>query len=152
MATDGLDIRAGVGWLDTEITEAPVDFRGIPFVGTVQKGDALSFSPELGYNLLIRHSWELADDLTVAAQADYSYKDDITSILGDANSRTEDLESLGARISVGSADGRWELAAWGRNLADEDAVTYGYTNFLCDRSYSLQMPRSYGVNFMYRWE
>ena len=46
----------------------------------------------------------------------------------------------------------WSLAAWGRNLTDEDAVTYGYTNFLGDRSYSLQMPISYGVNFIYRWE
>ena len=106
-ATDALDIKFGVGWLDSEIIEAPVDIRGIPFVGTVQQGDPLSFSPELSYNALVRYAWEFGGNLTAAVQADYSHKDDMTAILGDGSSRTEDLESLGARVSIGPADGRW---------------------------------------------
>jgi outer membrane receptor protein involved in Fe transport len=57
---------------------------------------------------------------------------------------------LGARVALGSVDGRWEVAAWGRNLTDEDIRTYGiYSLDNRDHLIYYGMPRSWGVTFRY---
>lgn len=144
----GLELKAGIAYLETEVKNAPRDIRGIPFVGAVTNGGELSFAPELSYSLLGRYAWALANELELALQLNYAHKDTMISVLGDTVADTDDYDEIGARVSLGAVDGRWEVALWGRNLADDDAVTYGYTNFLGDRSYSLQQPLSYGMTLL----
>ncbi len=149
----GLDIRAGAAWLDSEVKEAPTEIRGFPY-DQIQEGDVLSWSPEWTYNAAIRRFVTVGSNHWITLQADYSFRDELQPIVGvgpDDVSFIDELVQLGMRFGFGPNDGRWETALWGRNINDGDAVTYVYTNFLSDRSYSLQKPASWGTTFIVRW-
>jgi iron complex outermembrane receptor protein len=65
----------------------------------------------------------------------------------------EGYEQLSARLGYDSADGRWSVALWGRNLTDEEVCSnvlplLGSAAGLC----SIDTLRSYGLRFAYRWE
>ena len=57
-----------------------------------------------------------------------------------------------ARVAIGAADERWEVAVWGRNLSDNrhvvqglDVASLGFGN----RNYNA--PRTYGVTGTFRF-
>ncbi len=149
----GWSLRAGVAWLQSEVTEAPTDIRGFPY-DQIQAGDELSWAPEWTFYGTLRRFFTVGDNHFLGLQADYSYRDELQPIVGvgdDSVSFIDPLKLLGARVSYGANSSRWEISIWGRNLTDGDAVTYAYTNFLTDRSYSLQSPRSWGTTLLVRW-
>jgi iron complex outermembrane recepter protein len=149
---EGLDLKAGVAYINSKVTKGISNVRGAPVAGgEISEGEELSLSPQWSYNILSRYQWSLSENWEATAQVDYSWQDDTASLVADANGRTDTIKALGARVAMLSADGSWEVALWGKNLENEDAVTYAYTNFVGDRSYSLQVPRSYGLNVTYNW-
>jgi hypothetical protein len=85
--------------------------------------------------------------MTLTEQLSYSRMNEATTVLGDPNAVYGPVDSLGARLSLGF--GRWSVALWGENLADDDAITYGFTNSLTERLNYLQKPRSYGLTIGY---
>ncbi len=147
---DGLELSMGVGYLDTQYK----DFNST--VGGDLSGNALPGAPELNINLALAYDIQLSSGMTLRLQGDYSYTDEryFNSFEQEAISSRGDHELLGARVSLLSEDGTWDVALWGRNLADEDYVVdstdlsgvFGFIPlFYGDR-------RSYGLNFTYRYE
>jgi len=88
-------------------------------------GLATSFAPEwsgttsLEYRRALAGEW-LGVPLTLRARVDLMYTDEFyTSVNGAPGSQQPSYAKLDARLALGSADGRWEVALVGRNLTDE---------------------------------
>jgi iron complex outermembrane receptor protein len=142
-----LSLSAGYSWLDAEFD------RYIDGSGNDQSGNQVIRTPE--------HQGHLTADLiyplrrgqvsamvSVRAQSRVYFNPENTRALSQ-----EGYEQLTARLGYESADGRWALDLWGRNLTDEEVCgnvlpLLGSAAGLC----SIDSLRSYGLRFAYRWE
>jgi iron complex outermembrane receptor protein len=141
--TPGLDLRFAFGWLDTEITKSVVD--------GVATGSELPNAPEITFSSMIGYEWPITGALTanVAFTADYQSSVNYDIIRNPPQAKEGSYWLYDARVGIGSADDKWDIALWGKNLADEQyrtqvifsSVGYGET---------WSMPRTYGVTFTYR--
>jgi len=74
----------------------------------------------------------------------YSWRDELFSQPGQGLP-ADSLGLLGGRIAISDiqlAGARWTIAAWGRNLTDEEEVVYDLSGF----GFQYNMPRMYGVD------
>lgn len=171
-AMDGLYVSAGVAYLDTEVTKAPTtaDMRGInadasvndtangttiPFVDALaaplEEGEALAQSPEWSYNGMVAYEYYVSDGLMLRAQTSYSRTDAMVAQLADANAENEAVSSWDAQVSLHNEDEGWKVAAWIRNIEDNDAETYSFSSF-AGRSYYRQSPMTFGVSLRMDFE
>ncbi|MBL8549452.1 MAG: TonB-dependent receptor [Hyphomonadaceae bacterium] len=142
----GLDINGSYAWLDAEF----VDFA----TGATANftGNTLPRSPENKYNLGVQYRFDLADAGSIVMRADYTYQTEI--FLEASNTPLEvqpDYDMIDARVAYESAGGRWELAAWGKNLTDELVLTHS-TAFapFQQRLNIYQPPETYGLTLTVR--
>lgn len=145
-ATNGLDIKLSVGWLDAEYGEFFV-------AGVSQKGNKVLNSPEWTFNGLIRYEYPLSNGLKVITMSDFSYRTD--RHLESSNVHTAHEQGyclLNARIALASKDDSFEIALWGKNLTNEE-----YRHYVNDVS-SLGIvgdlwnePVTYGIDVNYRF-
>lgn len=141
-----LDIKFGVGLLDTELKDYVVS-------GTDLSGNELANSPKSNYNGMIRYAWALNQgDLYVLA--DFSYQDEM--FFDTFNNPLLVGNSYGlinGRVGFRSADDSWGVSIWGKNLADEE-----YEELIFDFSdlgynlLSYGQPRTYGITLDYRFD
>ena len=88
-------------------------------------GFPTSFAPEWSGTTSLEYRRELAGErpglpLTVRARVDLMATDEFYTIVNGApGSKQPSYAKLDARLAIGSADGRWEVALVGRNLTDE---------------------------------
>ncbi len=111
--TDSLELRLGIGLLDTELKDYQTD------VGEDFSGNKLVGAPNFSLNGMLLKSFELERG-TLALQANYHYQDDVFFETSNNPLLAQDAYGLlDGRISFSSPDGDWEVALWGRNLTDE---------------------------------
>ena len=55
------------------------------------------------------------------------------------------------RVALSAADRHWELAAWARNLGDENYIVDAFDNGVGNGIRLYGEPRTYGLTFTYRW-
>ena len=146
---DGLFLSGGLAWIDTEILELmsinndgdPEDYSGDPF----------NFAPEWSWVLRAQYEHPLSELFRARAGADYSFTDETNSQLGqDPRFAHDDYGLLDARVAVLTADDRWELTLWGKNLTDEYYVV-GVFNPGDTIGRFTGMPRTYGFTASYRF-
>ncbi len=88
-------------------------------------GLATSFAPEWSGTTSLEYRRALAGErlglpLTIRARVDLMATDEFyTTVNGAPGSKQPSYAKLDARLALGSADGRWEVALVGRNLTDE---------------------------------
>ena len=145
---DGLDIRLGLGLLDAEMQEFESDF------GEDLSGNKLVLAPDVSFNGLIRYEWPLGGDYgRMAIQTDFNYQDDIFFDTRNGPLLSEEGYWLvNSRLSYMTQDERWEIAAWVKNLADEEYKTEAFD--FSDFGYNLLFfgrPRTYGVEISYSY-
>lgn len=142
---DGLDLSAGVAFLDSTVK----DF-------TKPNGDVvdreLPQAPPFSMNFIARYAWP-AFGGTLAAQLDGKYMDDQYLGLDNAPiNREEAYEDLNARFSYSPANDNWTITAWIRNFtdnayriysADVSAAGFGVSTYAS--------PRTAGITFTYDW-
>jgi len=116
-------VRIGGAPLPPSATLCP----GNPGVFCAQdlSGLATSFAPEWSGTTSLEYRRALAAErlglpLTIRARVDLMATDEFyTTVNGAPGSKQESYAKLDARLALGSADGRWEVALVGRNLTDE---------------------------------
>ncbi len=140
----GLDIRLGLGLLDTEITDS--------FVPNVAEGSDLPNSPDVNFNAGVKYQWNLTPGLVADIMLDTSYKDDVSYDI--VNQPMETLEDgywiTNARAGISSATGRWGVHLWGRNITDEVYRTQVLTSSVgFGENYGL--PATYGISVDLNW-
>ncbi len=115
---DSLTFDFGLNYMDTEVVDGTVD----PGTGLRQnQGNQLQNSPELTVNGVITFEQSIGNGLMLTMQTDFSWQDEVFFNVDNNPFHAEDSYTLvNARIAVGSEEGNWEVALWGRNLTNED--------------------------------
>ncbi len=121
--TEGLELSAGLGWIDAEITKLDSD--------PVSLGNRAPFVAKVTANISLTHVWRLADafgrpDAQLVSNLSWEHRgNQHFNSRNSAGSRRDALNLLDARIAL-ETDG-WSIALWGKNLTDElypeDVVT-----------------------------
>lgn len=111
------------------------------FGGPDYSGNRLRNAPGVTVNLAYQHRFDLgsAGELTPRVEtviSDSYYTDALNSVAGRQQSQTQTAASLRYQ----TANGRWSLTGWVRNLENE-AIIYSYFG---GRGYALA-PRTYGI-------
>lgn len=170
---DGLTIAAAVTYLDSEIKT----HSGSNAYGIIDdfSGDSIPFTPELSYSLNVDYAMALSSGgevfmgatLTGQSEADTVLSGERLSIAASAANYgingpaqatwrgltdkpfvIDSYSTLDARIGYRSADERWSVMVFGKNLTDE----YYWTNVLPSFDSAGRMagrPRTYGVRVSY---
>lgn len=142
--TESLDIRAGIGLLDTEVTES-----SLPDVAV---GNRLGNAPEVQFNTSMAYEWPIGNGNRVRAMFAASYQGDVNySVTGNPNQVQHAYWLANARVGFGPDDGRWTVSVWGKNLGDE--AYFG--EIFSDGALAVGFPaapRTVGLTANFRWE
>jgi iron complex outermembrane receptor protein len=114
-----------------EVTDGPND------------GDDLEFTADYSGNLAATLMFPLAGG-GIYWRTDYSYMDD-----HDVGETEDDREILNSRL--GWRNDNWDIAAWGRNLTDDEYASFTAATFAFSGmdAYFLAPPRTYGATVRY---
>jgi iron complex outermembrane receptor protein len=145
LPVNNLFVNLGIGLLSTEYEEFILpdgDFSG----------NDITMSPELTMNALIQYDIPLGDNGGLTLQTDFNYQDEVFfDALNNPLLSEGDYWLWNARVSWTSADDQWEVAAFGRNLGDEEYMVYAFDlSFFGFNEEMLGTPRSFGVEVTYR--
>ena len=136
----GLDLSLGAAWMDSKVKDVV-----FPDGATVRNTE-LPYAPDFSFNGLARFSWPLGGG-TASVQADFNYSDGFCfSVLCAPLDREGSYMVANARAQYAFPGGRWSLAAFVNNLAEEEYRLYsldvsglGIANDIYGN------PRTYGV-------
>lgn len=143
----GLDLRLSAGWLESKIVDPRPGNEALA-------GNELANSPAWTLGGLVRYEHPVTSSLNAVAQVDFSYKDDYFAAISNAPVISiDDYVVANARIGLVAADSRWDVALWGKNILNEEYAVYAVD--LASTRRVLQhygYPRTYGIEFHYRWD
>ncbi len=118
-------------------------------------GNQLPNAPEFSVNLGAAYTWMLDNGMELTAASNYYWQDEFyTRVFNTVNDTVESWDVWNATLTLFSADRRWLVEAWGRNLKDDDHVTGQYLgdqNVGLATNQFLLEPRSYGVSLGYNF-
>ncbi len=149
--TDSLNLSAGLGYIDAEITKLASD--------PISVGNRAPFVPEVTGNLSLTHTADLggatgASGLSLVSNISYEYRgNQHFNSRNSFGSKRESLNLLDARIALETDS--WSFALWGKNLTKElypeDVVTVftdaPLTTYVTFRS----APRTWGADLTVRF-
>lgn len=124
LLAEGLSINVGFGLTDSEITKD--NARGKAFFGGTL-GNKAPQTPEYTLNVALNFERPInlaGSDSTFFARVDYQRIGQLY-FMPENFSKRDPLDLLNARIGVNLGDG-WQVAAWGKNLTDENYFAEGF--------------------------
>jgi len=167
-ATDNLTFGASVAWLDATYDDfanatctAPQQIAhaaetGRPPGSCTQdlSGRDLQFSPEFAGNFNAEYTTMLANNYTLSIQGNINYSGSYYTAQDlDPLSRQSSYAKLDLRVELADLDGKWSVAAVGKNLTDEKTTTWvndvpvfrgAYFGFIDPpRSFGIQLRRNF---------
>lgn len=152
----GLTINANVGWLDARYDNYVADLTSDGINNPTDNSDLpLVFAPK--WSGSIGFTWAQDFDIgRVSLNANAVYMGDAYTSGGTIN-RISDVQLreantlIDATFALESPDGKWRVALWGKNLADELVInnTFGLGTLGNLRVYS--PPRTYGLDIGVRF-
>jgi iron complex outermembrane receptor protein len=142
---DGLDVSAGLGYTDAEITKVPATFPSAAF----RPGMRLQNVPKLTFNAAAQYTWRVSGSADGFVSGDLSYVDDRFYVIDATQPFGGRLKSFTqVNLRAGVNFGGKELALFVDNLTDARPVlnvdSFG-TTALNPSAYTLQ-PRTIGVS------
>jgi iron complex outermembrane receptor protein len=128
----GLSVSGSWAYLDAEITG---DFfpSGTDGVGENLKGRDAGFAPELSGNIAINWETSLGDGLRLRISPNLAYKSEyfvgagseFNAVTNPTGALVQDsFTTLDLNISIFSPDEKWRLSLIGKNLGDEQILTF----------------------------
>ncbi len=122
-ATDHLSLSGSYAYLDTEVDGLVIETSGGPVDAS---GSNLRQAPEHSGNLNANYNIPLGSGAAIDIRLDYSYVDEQITDYIQQKTVVEEAKLWDARIAWTSADEQWQVAAWGKNLADEEWIQHSY--------------------------
>lgn len=153
LPAQGWFLQLGLGWLDSEFDEYeivdPSNGEVTDFSGNEQPS-----APKLNFNGMARHEWRLAGGASLSAQADFVYTDQQFFTADNNPSLSEgDYWLLNGRITFTTADEKYAIVLWGRNLTDEEYIIAAFDSAAFGlNSIGVGDPRTYGLTVTVNWE
>jgi iron complex outermembrane receptor protein len=143
-----------VGYNDSEYVsfENAVEKRTDSVVDA--SGNTVPLAPEWTINASAQHVADIFGG-TLTSRLDLTYIDERYGVFGVTNHPGElipDQTLLNGRIAYRTGNGNWGIALWGKNLTDDDTLTYlsfssAFGIFATAGQY--QEPRTYGLAIDY---
>ena len=155
--TRDFTLSGSAAWLDFQWTKynGQCYFGRPPDAGTNcnYNGFSNQLAPDFTGVVSGDYRWLVGDRLKVNARLDVVYSAEyLQSLTLDPATTQDAFTKLNARVSLGGADGHWDLALVGRNLTNESTVSYAgetplSTKLFNARSYYgfVDMPRSIAI-------
>ncbi len=167
-ATERLYLSGSAAYLDFEWTQydgqcfydPPASILSTRTPGNCNyDGFTNQLAPEFTAVASAEYTWPIGASLELRTGLDVIYSDEyLTSLTLDPNSAQDAYTKLNARIGIGADDGRWDLALIGRNLTDEEVVSYSGDIPLAGSSFSARAyygfvdpPRTVAIEAFYRF-
>lgn len=149
-ATRSLELALGVSYLDAEYDVYPA----APAPGGVTvdaAGNRLNNAPEwmLQFGLDYRRAFTAWEFYT---SANYGWQDEVffTADNNDVD-RQGSYGLVDAAIGIESLDRHWDISIWGRNLTDEEYITWSVQYTPPGRTGHAGLPLTYGLRASYRF-
>ncbi len=152
---DDLFLSLGIGLLDTEYENFIVEGSD-PATGATTfedlSGNEITMAPKATLNGMFLYDAPVDLQGSLQLQLDFSYQDDVFfNSANDPLFKQDGYWLWNARASWTSPDERFEVALWGRNLGDEEYLTYAFDlSELGFHELMLGLPRTAGIEFNYR--
>ena len=154
LPTDNVEIKLGYSYLDAEFTETDRVMTTISNLGPLPiQGNTPVNSPENQFNGSFKYANGLSENWNWSAYFDFRWVDDrfleVTNQPADA---ADAYTVANASLGLHSADEKWDISIWVKNLTDEEYLTY--TNNLPGPGFKLDIfgeQRSTGVTVGYKF-
>ncbi len=132
---EGLTLSAAMAYLDFEYDKFP---NGQCYFGQTSNGgtgpyadqcdvsgETREFTPEWTGSLTADYVHNLSDALELRSTLDLIYSDSyLTAPTLDPRTEQDAYTKVNLRLALGSSDGQWEVALVGKNLTDEEVITF----------------------------
>ncbi len=144
-------IRQDVGYLDSEFNDTA---RSVTtYLGPIPlQGKRPVNTPEWTYNGMVRYQQPIMDGWDGILMTNYNWVDDrFLEATNQAFERQESYWVVNMRAAVASQDGKWEVAVWGKNLFDEEYLTY-VNNIGFFKLDIFGQQRTFGANIRYNFQ
>ena len=145
--SSGLELRLGYSYLDAVLDQY------VDGAGNDQSGNRIIRSPEHQMNAAVQYFRSIGTSSVLTLRADWSRQTEMFFDPANTEIVSQPAFSLiNARIGLEPQAGRWSLALWGKNLADEDhcqniiVLTNG-TLGLC----TPDAPRTWGLSMGWKF-
>jgi len=145
--TDGLDIRGGLGILDSELG----DFKDL--AGVTQSGKEMANAPGTSASVSARYEWDLGNNVASALVGVNHTGDMFRNAQNNPLTKVDSYTLVDGRLALASADGGWEVALWAKNLTDEEYVVESFgDDSLGSWTRLFNTPRTYGISGTWYWQ
>ncbi|MEX1670651.1 TonB-dependent receptor [Zhongshania guokunii] len=162
--TDRLMMGAALAFLDFEFT----DFKnGQCYQGQVPDngiycdytGKTNQYVADYSGNVTFTYTREFGDAMELRAGTDFVFTDSYNSSQNlDPSQEQDGYVKVNARLAIADVKSGWEIALVGKNLTDEDVISYSNDVPLANSSFGsighyafIERPRSVAVQVAYRW-
>jgi iron complex outermembrane receptor protein len=140
---DGLDVRLGVGMIDTEVTRS--------IVAGVTEGSVLPNSPRFTLNGRVKYEWALSDrtDADITLSGNYQSRVRFDIVRSPAEAVEDGYFLANGEVGISFAD-HWRASVWVKNIFDRLYRTQVLnTSAGWTRQYGA--PRTGGFNVSYKF-
>jgi iron complex outermembrane receptor protein len=155
----GLSLNVAATYLDSEVTDTFLTYD--PFATSAQtdfNGYSFPTTPKWSVATGARYEWTLSSGQVASIAADYHYqtRSDGTFVAsdseanGNASLQIKSYGLLDLRAGLESAEGKWSIAVFGKNVTDEYYWTQATKVYDTTVRYA-GMPQVFGVTFGYRF-
>lgn len=120
--TDNFQIAGNLALLDSEVNDLVIETLGGPFDAS---GSVLRQAPDTSYNVLFNYNLPTSAG-TWDFGIEFSHVDEQITDYVFPGTVIQEHDLLDARIAWTSSDDRWEVALWGKNLAEDDYISHSY--------------------------
>lgn len=112
--------------LSANYTYQTGDINGFPAESGIQNGLTPAQTPKHTLNLGASYDIEMTDGGELSLSADYQYKSKYQLELDPSSAFTSQVKGLvNGAISYTTPNKKWKITVWGKNLTNENIVTYG---------------------------
>ncbi|MCC7410933.1 MAG: TonB-dependent receptor [Gammaproteobacteria bacterium] len=149
--TDNWFVRQNVGYLDSRYENTS---RAIStYAGIIPlEGKRPVNSPEWTYSGVVRYQQPIFDGWDGILMTDYRWVDDrFLEATNQVFDRANAYWVVNARGAIASQNGQWEVAVWGKNVFNEEYLTY-INNIGFFKLDIFGEQRSYGMNVRYKFD
>lgn len=122
------------------------------FTDGANKGNDLTRAPETTWSVSANYSMLFESGAALDMVASTSYTDEFHfELTNDLRGLEDDVSVIDASVKFSSADERWDVMAWGKNLSDELYAVHHISGSFGGATKIWAPPRTYGLSFNYYW-
>ena len=141
-------LKWGLGYTDAEVTDSDELVNGTPMEGTTPVN-----TPEWSTSLIVNYNRPLNDNLVLDVLLSGQWQDErFLEPDNGSDHLVDSYSTIDLSVSLLSADEKWAVSLWGRNITDEDYLVY--INDVPAFGLFLTIPAepvTYGISIDYRF-